>query len=92
MNSPLYYVLIYKNEKNKIVTLKARPSYFFGTIEKVKKQQLFKLLAQRNNVDTTKTIVIHYQDTLKRIDEFPKTNKIVPTKNGHKHLVLTNLL
>ncbi|MDT0559122.1 hypothetical protein RM697_10705 [Ichthyenterobacterium sp. W332] len=80
-----YYVRI---ESDTTVFYKSQWSYFFGKLNSSNKSQLFKLLNSRSNVDTTKTIVIHYLDTLKLKTDYPKENKIVYNKDStsHKHL------
>ena len=61
--------------------------YYLGTLEEKSKQQLYNLLSQRNGVDTTKTIIIHYRDTLPPISSFPKRDSIAPTiGGGHRHI------
>lgn len=75
----------YKFEEDKNVLLKLRLSYLFGELESTKKVQLFKLLASRNNIDTTKIMVIHYEDTLKRIVDFPKEDSMVFNKDRTQH-------
>ena len=85
VTSKLYNTLIYEGDS--LVTLVAKQSYMFGKINSENKSEIFRLFNLRNNVDTTKTIVIHYLDTLKRIDQFPKKDIIVSLKNGrHKHV------
>ncbi len=85
-DSSIYYGLRFENDS--IVVDKLRFSHLFGKLEETRKKQLFKLFASRNHVDTTKIILIHYQDTLKRIVDFPKENTIVFNKDStsHKHL------
>lgn len=56
--------------------------YYMGKLEKTKKKQLYSLLVQRNNVDTTKSILIHYKDTLKTIGSFPTVDSFVYYKKG----------
>lgn len=86
INSPLYYALIY--DLDTVVCKKARLSYFFGKIELIKKQQLFKLLSKRNNIDTTQVLVFHYIDTLKNKNQFPEKDLIQNLNNGkHKHII-----
>jgi len=84
-NSSIYYGLIY--DLDSVVYKKLRLSYFFGKLERIKKQQLFKLLSKRNGIDTTQALFFHYSDTLKSKNDFPKENTVVSLKNGgHKHL------
>lgn len=82
-NSTIYYG--FRFETDSVVLEKLRLSHLFGTLEATKKEQLFKFLTSRNHVDTTKIMVIHYQDTLKRITDFPKENKIVLSKDRSSH-------
>lgn len=75
MNAPLYTGFRY--ETDTLVLEKIKFSHYFGKLSPVKKNQLFQLLSLRNKIDTTKTLLIHYQDTLKAIHEFPKKNSII---------------
>lgn len=81
-----------KFETDTLILHKLRFSHLFGTLDTIKKQQLFKLLSARNSIDTTKIIVIHYQDTLRRIDEFAEEDGIIQNKNGrgHRHVISHN--
>ena len=84
LKSEIYHSLSY--DLDTIKYEKLRLSYFFGKFEKIKKQQLFKLLFLRNGIDTTKTLVFHYSDTLKAKYLFTKRDGVVDLKNGkHKH-------
>jgi hypothetical protein len=61
--------------------------YYLGVLDKKLNEQLFSILKQRNNVDTTKTIIIHYKDTLPPVSSFPKKDSIVYHVNGtHRHV------
>ncbi len=84
--SNLFYGIRFENDT--IVLNRLRFTFLFGEIEDSKKNQIFKLIAKRNKVDTTQLIVIHYTDTLKSMDEFPKNNSIVYNKDSttHKHV------
>lgn len=85
-NSKLYHSISY--DLDTIVYKKLRLNYFFGQLDKDNRGQLFKLLYSRNKIDTTKTLMFHYKDTLKSKKQFPKKDKTVYLKNGkHKHLV-----
>ncbi len=86
LNSTIYYGLTFDSDT--IVYQKIRFSYFFGKIDPLKKQQLFKYLSARNGVDTTKMIAIHYEDTLKPASDFPKHDSVAYTKERkqHKHI------
>lgn len=85
--SSVYYSMdfIFENRKYH----KLRFEYFLGKIPDTKKSQLFKLLYQRHKIDTTKLLLIHYTDTLKSIDQFPKKNMIVynADSTSHEHLI-----
>lgn len=86
LNSEIYHSLNY--DLDTIKYKKLRLSHFFGKLEGVKKQQLFKLLYLRNGVDTTKTLVFHYNDTLKAKKYFPEKDSVAYFKKGrHKHLI-----
>lgn len=76
-------------ENDTLVLYKLRFSHLFGTLENSKKNQLFKLISSKNKVDTTKIIIIHYQDTLKRISQFAKKTGIVFNKDStsHRHVI-----
>lgn len=86
LRSDLYYGQRYANDS--LIYNVLYLSYYFDKIKKPQKEQLFKLLVQRNKVDTTKTILIHYENILKPIDEFPKNDTVLYYKNGtHSHLI-----
>ena len=62
-------------------------AYYMGKLDSERKGQLFLLLSQRINVDTSKTIVIHYRDTLKALSSYPKYDSIIKLPDGkHRHL------
>ncbi|MBW1295721.1 hypothetical protein [Aquimarina litoralis] len=86
INSIIYYGLTFDLED--AVYKKIRFAYFFGKIDPIKKQQLFKYLSARNGVDTTKIMAIHYSDTLRAKYQFPKKDSIVyiNNKKNHKHI------
>lgn len=99
MNSALFHGLRY--ETDTLVLNKIRFNYYFGELDPTIKSQLFKLLSKRNSVDTSKTLVIHYLDTLKSIEEFPKktetvffdslNNEVEIPKFNNSYLDLTSL-
>lgn len=75
MKSPIYKGIRFSSDT--VVLEKLRFEYFFGKLEPLIKTQLFRLLNSRHKIDTTKTLVIHYQDTLKNKSDFPKQSSIV---------------
>lgn len=75
VNSSIYYGLRF--ETDTLVLQKVRFRYYLGSLPFTIKSQLFKLLKKRHQIDTTKTLVIHYTDTLKSAEEFPKRSKVV---------------
>ena len=75
LSAPIYYGLRFDTDT--LVLQKIKLRYDFGEITPNTKHQLFKLLNKRHQIDTTKTLVIHYQDTLKAMSEFPKQSKVV---------------
>ncbi len=84
VNSSLFGATMY--DLDTIVVLKTRRSYLFGEINDKERNQLFKLINKRNHVDTTKTMVIHYIDTLKAVHQFPRREKIIQLEGGgHRH-------
>jgi hypothetical protein len=86
LRSDLYYGQRYTNDS--IVYNVLYLSYYIDKIKKPQKEQLFKLLAQRNHVDTTRSMLIHYENTLKAIEDFPKNDTIIYYKYGlHSHLI-----
>ena len=86
LRSKIYYGQRYVNDS--IVYNILYFSYYMDRLKRQEKEQLFKLLAQRNNVDTTKSILIHYENILEPIDNFPKNDTIISYKNGtHKHVI-----
>lgn len=54
-----------------------------GVLEEKKRTQLFQILAQRNGVDTTKTIFIRYTDTLYSKKLLKGRKQKILLKNGH---------
>lgn len=75
VNSSIYYGLRFDTDT--LVLQKIRFRYYLGSLPITIKSQLFKLLNRRHQIDTTKTLVIHYTDTLKSAEEFPKRSSIV---------------
>ena len=75
LNSPIYSGLRF--DADTLILQKIEFKYNFGNITPSVKNQLFKLLNKRHQIDTTKTLVIHYQDTLRAKSEFSKISKIV---------------
>jgi len=59
-----------------LVLEKLRLKQYFGLLEPKVKSQLFKLLYSRNHIDTTKIIIIHYNDTLRKPSEYVKDGEI----------------
>lgn len=47
-------------------------NYFFSELSGETKSQLFKLFAIRHQIDTAKTLIIHYEEVLKNKLEYPK--------------------
>lgn len=85
LRSKLYYDLEY--DLDTVILKKLFLRYYLGQLDSLKKQQLYGILAQRNKVDTTQTMVIHYLDTLKRRDSYPRKEYVVSLKNGgHRHI------
>jgi len=83
--SKLYYS--YAFNLDTVAVKKVFLKYRMGKLKNDHKTQLFSLLKQRNNVDTTKSILIHYKDTLSTIKSLPKHDAIVHFTNGqHKHI------
>jgi len=87
LKSNLFSSLRYENDT--LVLHRLRHSYLFGKLDSIKRNQLFLLFSNRNKIDTTKIMVIHYQDTLKKISEFPEKSGVVYTKDStsHRHAI-----
>ncbi|MEM5564473.1 hypothetical protein WNY78_05140 [Psychroserpens sp. AS72] len=87
LDSPLFSSLRFENDT--LVLYKLRFSHLFGKLKISQKHQLFSLLNSRNNVDTTKVMIIHYQDSLKPINEFAKKTGIAYNKDSttHRHVM-----
>lgn len=85
--SEVYFYLEFEIDNHILYKLQWR--YFYAKLNKTDKRQLFQLLSSKNDVDTTKTIVIHYTDTLKNKSEYPKESLTIFNKDSskHKHLV-----
>ena len=85
LRSELYYDQEY--DLDTVILRKLFLKYYLGRLEPLKKEQLYGILAQRNRVDTSQIMLIHYLDTLKRRDSYPKKEYIVNLKNGgHRHV------
>ncbi|MFV0566220.1 MAG: hypothetical protein ACK5NB_10350 [Flavobacteriaceae bacterium] len=87
-NRPISKYNFYKKEKSPLysgfrfstdtlIIEKLRYNYFFGKIESPKKEQILKLFSKRHQIDTSKTLVIHYLDTLKSINDYPKRSRTI---------------
>lgn len=70
LGSSIYYAVTYNT--NSTVYHELRFTHLFSKLSPIHKQQLFSILYQRNKIDTTKSILIHYQEVLKSINDFPK--------------------
>lgn len=89
LKSDLYYA--YEYDLDTVLYKRLYVKYFLGKLDPLSRHQLFSLLTRRNNVDTTQNMVIHYQDTLKAKESFPRRDEIVWNKDGtHKHLISYN--
>lgn len=75
VNSSIYYGVRFNTDT--LVLQKIRFRYYLGSLPTTVKTQLFKLINKRHQIDTTKTLIIHYIDTLKSVDEFPKRSGVV---------------
>lgn len=87
IKTPIYSGIRFSTDT--LVMEKLRFRYFFGNLDEVIKSQLFKLLSKRHGIDTTKSLIIHYSDTLKSSEEFPKQDTIIyldTLKQRHRHL------
>lgn len=62
----------YRYSTNTLVLEMLKPKFRFGNLDKHVKSQLFKLLASRHNIDTSKVLSILYIDSLKSKNDFPK--------------------
>ena len=80
LDSDLYYQIIY--DLDSVLLKKLFLNYYLGRLQPKKKSQLFGLLTQRNQMDTTQTMLIHYQDTLKRKEFYPKKSLLFTLKMG----------
>ncbi|MBC3757522.1 hypothetical protein H7U19_03855 [Hyunsoonleella sp. SJ7] len=69
-----------------LVVEKLKLSYYFGKLEPEVKSQLFKLFHNRNNIDTSKVLIIHYNDTLKNPKDYVKNKELKFMYSfGHEH-------
>lgn len=75
LSAPIYYGLRFDTDT--LVLQKIKLKFYIGELESNTKHQLFKLLNKRHQIDTTKVLIIHYSDTLKLPNEFPKRNYVV---------------
>lgn len=87
-NNYISKTVFYKKEKSSVykgirfstdtlVVEKLRFKYFFGSLKPKIKTQLNQLLKKRHQIDTTKTLIIHYIDTLKSKSDFPKRSRTI---------------
>ncbi len=87
--SSLYYALEF--ELDTVLYQKLYLKYFIGKLHDSVRTQLFPFIAQRYKIDTTKTMVIHYKDTLKTKTSYPKKDGIINLGDkGHKHVISYN--
>ncbi|ULC60526.1 hypothetical protein MBM09_05925 [Flaviramulus sp. BrNp1-15] len=75
MNSPIYHGLRFDTDTLVLQTIRFK--YYFGNLSSPIKSQLFKLLNKRHQIDTSKTLIIHYLDTLRAKSEYSKKNTVV---------------
>jgi hypothetical protein len=80
-NSKLYYAFSYK--KGDTIANRLFFSYKMDRLKEKSKNQLFSLLSNRNNVDTSKQILIHYRDTLFSKVNYPRNDSIIYTCKHH---------
>lgn len=71
LNSGLYYATSSGYDTTFIKGMKFKEEY--GKLDLIQKKQLNKLYAKRNDIDSTKTWLIHYIDSLPNITNMPKT-------------------
>ncbi len=74
---------------NNILYKKLTFTKCFGTLNPTEKEQLNKYFYSRYQIDTTKTWLIHYVDSLPSPEKMPEKSGIVytdSTKTKHKHL------
>lgn len=83
LETPLFVSVWFENDT--LILYKLRFSHLFGKLKDENKNQLFKLLSSRNKVDTTKIMIIHYQDSLKKESLFPKHSGVTYNKDSSKH-------
>ncbi|TXD84829.1 hypothetical protein ESY86_03805 [Subsaximicrobium wynnwilliamsii] len=88
LDSSLFSVLRFENDS--LVLYKLRLSYMFGNLVPETKTQLYQLLHSKNQVDTSRVMVIHYQDTLRAISYFPEKSKTVYAKDSMSHRHIAN--
>lgn len=88
LDSSLFSALRFENDS--LILYKLRLSYMFGELMPEKKTQLYQLLYSKNQVDTSKIMVIHYQDTLRAISYFPEKSKIVYAEDSLSHRHVAN--
>ncbi|KQC28752.1 hypothetical protein [Flagellimonas eckloniae] len=81
LDSDIYITEILGNKDTLIYRLQLKE--LLGVLEEKKRTQLFQILAQRNGVDTTKTIFIRYTDTLYSKEVLKGRKQKIPLKNGH---------
>ncbi len=66
-------------------------NYLYGELESVQRKSFFQLISSRYNMDTTKTMVIHYTQILKKKEDYPKYNAVYKYDSlESKYILLKN--
>ncbi|WOD43249.1 hypothetical protein [Hwangdonia lutea] len=72
LKSSIYSGFLYRTDS--IVLEKLRLKYYFGRLTPTVKTQFFKFINHRHQIDTTKSLLIRYVDTLRAKSEYPIRN------------------
>lgn len=90
ITSDLFLTASFENDT--VVINKLRFVDYFGDLGRKKKSQLNKIFHKRFQVDSTKTWLIYYQDTLPNLKLIQNNNKYANLKYKNKHGLVDRLL
>lgn len=87
LSSPIFHAINF--DLRDTIHNKNQWSYYLGKLEPSEKSTLSKSFEKHQEIDTSKIIVIHYEDTLKSPKSFSKIDTIINNAKNrfHKHLI-----
>ena len=87
MNSSIYTGFLYRTDS--VVLEKLRLNYYFGKLTPIIRTQFFKFLNHRHQIDTTKSLLIRYTDTLRTKSEYPIRDVFILNNHEFKDYSVT---